>query len=699
MFNSLTNSIRQLFSPSYQAHDASLQRQVQVDTKHDSSTKDHVTRVLAQSPHERGLSRDERSVASVLPWMRSCVRIFIDPEMTITNQRRVSLGIAREIADGGRASRYAFFESIYLEGKDRTATWGTLLQVAAAVYHDFMSGLKEPYTGSNNPQEKIKYLRRNINLGAAPFESRFVYIDNFQDLYRAVSPNFLCRGHASALRGLMCTIKDNRNSKWADAFFAPGPRVLDISPDEVGVQTGPHLFLFPGTHRDEVQCTIKELDACLSINHSAECICDSIRFACQKPRTGEELTRLLAQELGYKPDNSTLSRLLLLSRLSLGSPSGDDLALHRVDRAVAPNAEDAEDYVRMVTHPMRLLIEEELSIKLGKIPLQEQFYLLDLLRSHTQDSLQQLSEPLKLLGEQAARAFIVCEYNKNHANTLERWMRCTDPNVSRAQIGLLCNCLDSLWSFSTELKQHVKNSGASVICENAPKEITEALLRRTVDLFIASINTDLTQSAGITCEQIDDALRGLNTLLSVLGDVSSQNRYTLTRLDPNGLQSSPESLIFSIFDSSNGGTMKLKMLFRPRTNDAGEARWNMELCFPKDFPDKGIYDAFLHTTRHARSGQQTTASVLRVGFDFDMSGDTPRISLDVGRSPFAGQNYQCNGCIIGRILSRVTVDGSGHHTTHSFPTDLAQPEEFAQAVNLMRSYFPPDGTVPREARH
>jgi len=654
-----------------------------------------INQLLVTSPHELGKIREERTIENVLPWMSECVQLIAHNLTSSTDRKLLTEAVAREVADGGRASKYSFLEAIRLESKGEFAPWTGLLETAASVYRVMMDGPQRAPRPGASIEERIQELAYNVWLQSAPLEQRHSFVETFNDLCAACSPSYLARVFAATLRGAMRAYACEPADPQVKTFFSAAPRMVSLAQGVCGIQADHHIFLFPEDLKDHVGRVLDKVLQARTLGLSDEMLCDLITLGCRNEYSSPAATAFLRRHAPWL-DASILSEpLAALGALTLGAPSDSFLRVPRVDRVGAVSPSDSADYIRMVSYPMRDLVEGMFGIRLEALTLTEQFCLLDTLKKYSHKATTETAATLRTYGTPAARAFIVCEYSRSHADQLAGWIGASESTVVKERLAAFSEALDALWKFSGELDHHTKQIGATGVCKDIPRQLTEGFLRRLTDLFLAGMDEAVAGSTGKAPSHQDvlKALNAVTTLLTLLADGGQQKAFEFYQIDPDGRDSQPENLIYAITDKANGARFRLKMLFRPRESESGEARWNVELELPKDYPDSSLYAALLHTVRYAATGKQIYRSLLRCGLDRDTFGPEPRVSLDLGRGPFKGKTFETNGCVVGRILSAVSSDTGGHHNVYSFAPELAQSESFAQVVNFLRAYF----TEPRHS--
>lgn len=298
----------------------------------------------------------------------------------------------------------------------------------------------------------------------------------------------------------------------------------------------------------------------------------------------------------------------------------------------------------------------------------------------------------KTFGLDGLRSFTACEYGHNMGDQLIDLSKRADQGQAETLFKRYAELNKKAQLAEATLAQIDYQGLSPELAKKLPQEISEAILRRSKDLLMSVMELLAKPRAEVGSKKKAlaslEALADMLEIIFSLSEQSTQTRFEKVR-DGNAPKEAGNNT-FTVYDRDRDAIYKLRTFVRPEADKDGQARVNFELIYDTIKPDKERQALFQQETTHAPNIPAKTKkqqiSSLRLGLDLETGGSQPAMSLDIGRSAFKGQTLIRTGDIIGNLLANYDRD-SGHHTTASFKTEFAQPENFAIIAESIQNWI------------
>jgi len=344
--------------------------------------------------------------------------------------------------------------------------------------------------------------------------------------------------------------------------------------------------------------------------------------------------------------------------------------------------DDLLDYSYLIRNTTRREIEKDFGVEVMNLPIREQFYFLNYVKSKNTKEFDKVREFSRKFGMNGIRMFLSLRYDSEIAEKMidfanenpekakevfERYASLVDESVAMREVA-------SEWlnSNDVDIPTDVKNA--------LPAYISEAIVRRSSDLLRAVGETYRSEEAQSTIEDTLISLRSVEFFFKMIANSDVPERFEFERRK-NIKEDSAE---YVVKDIETGFEYELKLFFRPEADEDGQARLNIELCF-SDKSDPELRKAFEQEIVYKKDKKTKHFSRMRIALDLDEINGTKRVSLDFGRAKYSGEKIERGGDVLGNTLAKGSPEGS--HTFDSFPIGYSDPIIFKKIVLAIKSHI------------
>lgn len=361
----------------------------------------------------------------------------------------------------------------------------------------------------------------------------------------------------------------------------------------------------------------------------------------------------------------------LLERIRLNPHAWDEPeGKEEPQKKMVKSRSNINDFDFLMNKETLKAVEKEFGINISNLSVNEQYWLLQMLKTRDMTEIEPVKEFVKQYGSSGLRTFLALDYGKELGDKIVEIGLENPEKLAGEVFDRYASLIDKSESLRAKMSEAL-NKESENLGEFA-NYIQEAFLRRAKDLLLAS---------GKDVKGVLKAMDGLHLFLRIAGDLNVGESYSW-EVQESG---DPQVKRYRVQDETSAYILRVST--RPEQNSAGQARINFELDFDTDRPNIAMQEAFKQVNEYPQAKelrkQRKEESVLRIGLDLDNRNGKSEVSLDFGRSKFEGEKIKRSGDVLGNLLA---LSGT-NHTPESFPPEFSSPEKFKQIVLSFEAYL------------
>jgi hypothetical protein len=434
-----------------------------------------------------------------------------------------------------------------------------------------------------------------------------------------------------------------------------------------------HVFMRTDFHGSHLISEPEHYEKILELNEEKKNLMDVVYQFDDETRSYSVLDDTDERRVRLEKINENLSSFVSIPLMEV------DPRIQRVDST--PRPEDRSDFLAMADPFFREVLEKKLHISLSELSLREQYYLMSFLKETSVQDASQVTFFSEKFGPDGLRTFLSIDY---FGKDFGQQILSLQENASRKDLQGIFSKYASITRSLEQFESRVAalEPEALVLDKDLAVQMIEGLQRRTSDLLLSAheiVRREGASDLEFTLTDVERALSGLEKFVAIFADSAKHEKFEYRKIP------STRNFRWDVTELETGKEYVFRIFVRSEEDNHGQARINFELDFDTTNPNTELKEAFAQSTTYLKDKKTVEESVLRVAIDRDTRTQQEMISLDVGRSPFSGENIQRKGDILGRLLSLVSE--SGHHTFVSFDQRYARSNEFKRFADAFKKHL------------